>query len=385
MASVTSTSTPLTVRRPQWAEWTDRPEVLDPPARRWALRAAFAAPLVAVAGLAAARGYQDGANTALVEHARAIEWGSRHLGFVGTVYPPIPTVIARLIPSAGALGIVGAIAGGFLLEAVHRRVRAAGVSRAWALALVATLAVSPGFVLTATTELANFLAITLLVVAVDGFVRFTHRGQTHGGFRAGLALGLAGLCHPSAILCAVGFAVAAPMIAHHRYRGQRAAGRATAAVLLFPTVAGLAGWTFLCWRFTGSPLAWLHSSAPELFEIGSFGHVLSTAGGQIWLPLVLTPTFLAVVALIVRRRGVLSAAGVALPAFVLALAAGLGFAVSRGAMAALLGMTALCSLPRMTRRASIAIAAIAIIGLVLKWAVANSPALVEWEHALFGR
>jgi len=129
----------------------------------------------------------------------------------------------------------------------------------------------------------------------------------------------------------------------------------------------------------------LHSSAPGLFEISSFGHVLSTALGQIWLPLVLTPTFLAVVALIVRRRGVLSAAGVALPAFVLALAAGLGFGFSRGAMAALLGMTALCSLPRMTRRSTIAIAAVAIIGLVLKWTVANSPALVAWEHALFGR
>jgi hypothetical protein len=381
MASVTSTSTPLTVRRPSW---TDRPDVLDPLAQRWALRAAFAAPLVAIASLAAARGYQDGANTALVERARAIEWGARQLGFVGTVYPPIPTVIARLVPSAAALGIVGAFAGGFLLEAVHRRVRAAGMSHAWAIALVAMLALSPGFVLTATTDLANFLAITLLAVAVDGFVRFTHRGQTHGGFRAGLALGLAGLCHPSAILCAVGFAIAAPMVAHHRYRGRRAAGRATAAVLLFPTVAGLAGWTFLCWRFTGSPLGWLHNSAPGLFDVGGIGAVLSTAGSQIWLPLVLTPTLLAVVALIVRRRGGRSGAGAALPAVVLALAAGLGIGFSRGATAALLGMTALCSLPRMSRRSGAVIVAVAIIGLALNWAAAPSPALLAWEHVVFG-
>lgn len=383
MASATST---IALPQPRALPWPEASQSLASQGWRWLLRAAFAAPLVLVAALAAAHGFRDGANTALVAHARAIRWGARDLSFVRSVYPPVPSVIARLVPNAGALGIVGALAGGVFLEAVHHRLRCVGMPRATALVLVATLAVSPGFALTATADLATFLALTLIALALDGFARFVHHGNTHGGFRAGLALGLAGLCHPGAIVVAVGFAAAAPLIAHYRYRGRRAAGRATAGVLLFPTVAGLLSWTFLCWRFAHSPLVWLHSSAPALFRIDGIGSVASHAVSGMAKPMMLTPVFSAVLVIAMVYDGALSALGLLVPVVASMVALGLGIGFSGGALAALLGVLALGSLSRrLTPAVTGVLIAIGVVGLAMKWTVASSPLLHTWEHALLRR
>lgn len=380
MASHTLTST---IPRPSPPSSTDDVKQLSAPAIRWLLRLGYAAPLCAAAAIGSAHGYRDGANTALIRQAHDISWGSNDLSFVRHVYPVIPTALARLVPHLAGLALLGAIAGGVLLEAVHHRARSTGLHPLAATALVLLLALTPGLAFTATTDLAAFLAIALIATALDGFYRFIHDGHTHGGFIAGLALGLAGLCDPAAIIVAVAFALAAPLIAAHRYAGRHAAGRATAAVLLFPTLAGLSGWTYLCWRYSGSPLAWLHTSAPGLFHLGSITEISHRAWQTTEQPLLLTPVLFAVVAITALRARPVAALGLLIPALAVVLAAGLGLGLPPGATAALLGVFAIGSLPAaMSRHLTVGLLTVAAAGLILKWIYASSPALTVWEHTV---
>ncbi len=311
-----------------------------------------------------------------------IHWGASDLSFVGHVYPPLPTALASILPNPTALGIVGALAAGSMLEAVGSRLAQRRYPLWAVLLLLASLGASPSFALTATSSLASFMAITFLAIALDGFLRFAFRGYTHGGFQAGLAIGLAGLCDPTAIVCAAGFAAAAPLIARQRYRNEPAAGRATASVLLFPTVAGIAGWTLLCWRFAGSPVDWLHRAAPGLFH-GGIGHELLLAlehGGRSAL---LTPIFLLAVLLLLARQHPIPALGLCLPLACIMLASWLGVPFPPLSVAVVLGIAGLVSLPARPRPALLALVfLVAAGGLALKWGLAASPSVLSWEHAL---
>lgn len=380
MASPTLTAPPLPTpnvsSRPRRSGW---------PASGW-LRAlialGLAAPYVALAVRAYGGGYTDSANAALSRQSNLIHWGSSDLSFVGHVYPPLPTAVASLLPNAMALGILGALAAGGILEALASRLAAQGHSLPVVVVLVTAFGGSPSFALTATTDLAVFMGLTFLVLSLDGFMRFVFQGQTHGGFQAGLAIGVAGLCTPAAVICALGFAVAGPLVARTRYRGERAA-RATAAVLLFPTVAGILGWIFLCWRFTGSPLGWLRNAAPVLWHGAGSLHQLHVALSATGLPLLLTPIFAtAIVALIARRR-LVAALGICLPLVCVVLAMWIGLPFAASSVAVVLGVVGLVSLPsRPSKRLAIIIVAIALAGLAAKWGYPPSARLTEWEHAV---
>jgi hypothetical protein len=343
---------------------------------------AFSLPYIVIAVRVYGEGYRDAANTALHQQSALIHWGSSDLSFVAHVYPPLPTAVAALLPNAMSLGIVGALAAGGMLQAVTARLANHGYPVPIALLLAATLGGSPSFAFTATTDLASFMGLAFLVFSLDGYLRFVFRGQTHGGFQAGLAIGAAGLCIPAATICALGFAGAAPLLARHRYRGQQA-GRATASVLLFPTVAGVLGWIFLCWRFAGSPLGWLRQVAPEMWNgAGSLDHLhaaLTTVGP----PLLLTPVFVAAVVLLALRRRALQALGICLPLACIIVALWLGLPFPSASVAIVLGVVGLLSLPvRPSRRLLVIIVLIALAGLAAKWAYPASAALQGWEHAL---
>ena len=344
---------------------------------------ALSTPYIALAITAYGRGFADSANTVLDRRSHLIHWGSSDLSFVGHVYPPLPTAIASLLPNAMALGIVGAIAAGGMLEAIGHRLGARGYP-VWAtMILLAALGASPSFALTATTDLASFMALMFLALALDGFMRFVFMGQTHGGFQAGLAIGIAGLCDPTAVIFAVGFALAAPLIAHQRYRAERHAGRATAAVLLFPTIAGIASWIFLCWRFTSSPLGWLRAIAPALWGDGGTVGALSTALSQSTKPLLLTPMFVLAVVLLAGRRRLLPALGICLPLVCIVVAKWIGLVFSGLSIAVVLGIVGIVSLPaRPGRRVLVVIVSVAALGIAAKWAYPPTPAVRAWEHAL---
>jgi hypothetical protein len=369
---LTSSSTPSGSRSAWPTDW------------RWRglIALAFALPYVVIAVRVYGSGYRDTANTTLDQQSALIHWGSSDLSFLPHVYPPLPTAVAALLPNAMALGIVGALAAGGMLQTLTARLVQHGYPVPAALLLAVALAGSPSFALTATTDLASFMGLAFLVFSLDGFIRFVFRGQTHGGFQAGLAIGAAGLCIPSATICALGFAAAAPLLARHRYRGQKA-GRATACVLLFPTVAGILGWIFLCWRFAGSPLGWLRQAAPGLWGgAGSLDH-LHTALTTVGLPLLLTPVFLTAVVLLALRRRALQALGICLPLACIIVALWLGLPFPATAVAVILGVVGLVALPvRPSRRLLTIILLIALAGLAAKWTYPASTALQNWEHAL---
>jgi hypothetical protein len=290
--------------------------------------------------------------------------------------------VAALLPNAMALGILGGLAAGGILEALAARLAAQGNSIPVVLVLVAAFGGSPSFALTATTDLAVFMGLTCLVLSLDGFMRFVFQGQTHGGFQAGLAIGVAGLCTPAAVICALGFAVAAPLVARTRYRGERAA-RATAAVLLFPTVAGVLGWIFLCWRFTGSPLGWLRNAAPVLWHGAGSGPQVGLALESIGLPLLLTPVFVTALVLLVARRRIVPAMGICLPMVCMLIAISVGLPFAASSVAVVLGVVGLVSLPsRPSKRLAVIIVVIGLLGLAAKWGYPASAGLAEWEHAV---
>jgi hypothetical protein len=298
------------------------------------------------------------------------------------VYPPLPTAVASLLPNAMALGILGALAAGGMVEAIAARLATHGYSLPAVLTLLVAFGGSPSFAFTATTDLAAFMALTFLVLSLDGFMRFVFRGQTHGGFQAGLAIGAAGLCTPAAVVCAVGFAAAAPLVARHRYRGERAAS-ATAAVLLFPTVAGVLSWIFLCWRFTGSPFGWLREAAPMLWSGAGSVHQLRAALSGVGLPLLMTPIFITAVVILIARRRLVAAMGIFLPMACVVVALWIGLPFPRTSVAVVLGVVGLVSLPsRPPKRLLAIIVAVAVAGVAAKWGYAASGTVRAWEHAL---
>lgn len=310
-------------------------------------------------------------------------WGSSDLSFVSHIYPPLPVLVAEVLRSSLALGIAGAVLGGTILEVVGRRLYRLHFPLPVVCLLVATLGASPSFAQTTTTDLRSLLTLALLATAIEGFLRFVLRGRTHAGFTAGMAIGLAGLCDPFALVCAVGFGLAAPVVALHRFRGRRAAVRATVSVLLFPTVAGIAAWCFLTWRFTGNGVAWLHDAAPNLWFGHGVGTQLTQALHAVWSPLWHTPLYLLALALLLWRRTWLTAITAVLPLAVVVVALWLGFPVPPTAVALLLGIMALVALPpRPTRTMLVLVCAVALAGMALKWGTGASGPVLAWEHSL---
>jgi hypothetical protein len=380
MASLTST-----------VPWSPVPSLPSADRRAWPvgwrlrglIRLAFSVPYIGLAIAAYRHGYSDSANAALERRSVLIHWGSSNLSFVGHVYPPLPLAVAALSPNAVTMAVIGALAAGSIIEILASRLASRGYPLWAVLVLVAMFGASPSFARTATSDLSAFMALSFLALALAGFIRFAYRGETHGGFQAGLAIGLAGLCDPAAVVFAIGFAVAAPLIAHQRFRSERAAGRATAAVLLFPTAAGISGWIFLCWRFSGSPLGWLRSAAPDLWHeptaLAHIGHSLH----EVLLPMWLTPVYLLAVLIPLAQRRARVAAGVAMPLVFILIATVIGVPLQPASIAVVLGVAGLTSLPnRPSRTLLTIILVVAGAGLAAKWGYPAGAQLQAWERAV---
>jgi len=306
------------------------------------------------------------ANRELVDRAGLIKWGSSHLAFLSRAYPPLPTAIASVAGTTFVLALVGALGAGIVLESIAFRLAMRGFPLWAVLLLTAAVGANPAFARIVSGDLTLFLTIGFLVLALDGFMRFAYRGHTHGGFQAGLSVGMATLCNPTAALCAVGFAAAAPLIARHRFATERAAGRATAGVLLFPTVAGIAGWIFLCWRFAGAPIQWLRNVAPSLGFPGGAGVSAESAIDHVTRAAAATPLFLLALIFLVAARNTAAAVGSCLPMLCVALALWLGLPFTTGATAVVLTIVGLFTLPGRPSRLVVAAGCIfAVAGVAL--------------------
>lgn len=329
------------------------------------LRLALSVPYLLLAALTSARGVTSGANRYLEESGALIRWGSRDFGsFIGELYPPIPTAIASILPGGVAtLAYVGALAAGGILHVAWERLQQLDTP-AWLQAvLLVCFGAAPAFGYLATEDLARFVGLGLFAVAAGAFIRFVAAGDTEAGFLCGLTLGVAIVCDPVALVYAACLGAAAPA-AGMRYGGTRDSAGAAVLVITFPAVGALAGWTFLQWRFTGSPFGWLVDSPGVLdFPDGVWGELVNSVGNT-GLALALSPLFVLTQVLVIRRRPEMLLVAL-LPLVGLTVSLWLGLRVAGGHAQVLLGLVALVSVPRSpSRRVATSVAVAAVAGLV---------------------
>lgn len=314
---------------------------------RWAARLWLAAPFVVLADLADHAYGASAANLSLRSRAASLEWASGRLGWVAHAFPPIPLAIARVVPGgAEGLAIAGALCSGILIQLTIERAILRSMPMLTAIVLTAAIAGTPVFWYLATGSFATFLALSLLSMALTGLLDFTFNRSTESGFIAGIGFGLATLCDLSAVPFALAGALAAFFVTPQaRAVREVARRRAAAAVVLFPTAASLAGWSFMQWRFSGSWTTSFTRADPSLFEFpggawASLVHAIDSVGTDLAYAPVLV---VAAVLLLVRRP----ASIVPCVAFVGCIAADLwlGATLSGAAVVVLLAVVGLAMLP----------------------------------------
>jgi hypothetical protein len=282
--------------------------------RRTLLRLLLCCPYLALAAWSNHRGYHSPANIGLWHQATPVYVFSSRLTFLARSYPPIPTLLAALVPGGiNGLALLGALAAGGLLHLAWERLLRAEVPH-WLIAvLLVGLGAAPIFCFNATQNLVGFLGLACFAVAMAGMLDFLFAGRTSSGFVAGLSLGLAVLCDPAALVYAASVLIGAPLLAWERFRRNPQAIASTMAVLVYPTFAFLGAWAFLEWRFTGTVWHQL-PVAPDAFR---FPHGvtsgLSAVLGHVGRQLICAPVFLLSWALVLRRRPVAFLAFLAVP------------------------------------------------------------------------
>lgn len=380
MASAPSTVASPSWRRRTWAEarWPATS------AGRWLLRLALALPFLGLAFYAWGKGFAHPLNRTLVEDAAAVVAGGAGLAGLDHAYPPLPTLIAGIVPG-GTLGVslVAAVATGLLFAAIGERLVRREVPRPLRAALVIPLVLVPATLFAGSQNLVAMLTLTFLALALEGFVRFAFLGETEGGFVAGLYLGCAFLCGPVAVVYALCLGLAAPFLAGDRFRAEPSAVPATWAVLMFPTVAALGGWAFLEWRFTGVAFGTIDTD-PDAFSFPAGG--LTDSLGEVALAVAHTPLYVLLGVLFAIRRP-LALVGYLVPVLGLFLTHFFGLTYSQVAAYVLLTLIALVCVPRRPGpRVGMLLATVAVAQwfLAVRWPP-TSPAFEEWLLVVWNR
>jgi hypothetical protein len=320
----------------------------------------------------------------LQERSDAAQSAGGDMSGLRDAYPPLPTLLAGMLPGGTAgVAVCTALLAGIAMQLVTYRLVRRQVSVTLIAALLLALIGVPAMWFEGTQNLSGFLALMFLVIALDGFVRFVAREDTVGGFVAGLMLAAAFLCDPIALVYTAALGATAPFVAPRELRHQPGAMRATASVLLFPTVAVVASWAFLEWRFTGGAYATIrHDQHWFSFDDG----VLATTVDALrWTgeAALRSPVYLCVGALLARRRAVV-AFGYAVPLVGLLVARWVGVSYSVALTFALLTLVGLYSVPRPGARAErwlLGVAAVAQLALALVWAP-DSAEFHAWASAI---
>ncbi len=344
----------------------------------------FTAPFLALAVIAERAGYTSRIHAEVAGAADAAQ-AAGDAGGIGFAYPPITRLLALGFADVPGLAILAALAGGGALWFVWRRLAARGTPWPLRLALVLAVGASPGYGYLMTQTLPRAAAILLLTIALDGFLRFTIDGETAGGFKAGLLLGLAFFFDFYAVLFAVGLALAAVPFVRQRLDGPGLA-RATVAVLLFPTVAAAGIWAFVEWSQTGSAfasltdprytLAWL----PDVADATSGIDGLRLTGRE----LLCAPVFV-VAGLLLARRVRIFAFAVVVPPLLLATIRWFGLAFIPFSFVTL-GLIGCLALPAsLSRNEKVVVLLACVAQLALLWTVAPTlPGTEAWEQAIRG-
>jgi hypothetical protein len=247
------------------------------------------------------------------------------------------------------------------------------------LGLILPVLAVPAVAYAASQSVSGIAALSLLAVALQGFVWFVVDGETDGGFTCGLALAACFFFDPIAIFYGLALGAAAFFFATDRFRATRSAAPATVAVITFPTVFVTLAWMFLQWRFTGVAIQ-LVATNPDL---GSFPHgvgsglgaAATTVGGSLRH----VPLFLAVAVIYaVRFRAALG--GYAVSVLARSWPVWVGLRYTPVTAYVLFTLVVLMSIPRDSGpRTSRALAVIGVAQLVLAWLwPPTSPGFEQW-------
>jgi hypothetical protein len=158
------------------------------PRARWAVRLALAAPLVALGIWAAQRGFVSTSHAAFLHQAQQMADGD--LRDIAFAYPPAPVLLAALLPGgAVALSVVASLFAAVTLHLTTEQLLRRDFSLPVVAALILPVFAVPAVAYAASQAVAGIAALSLLAVALQGFVWFVVDGDTGAGFVCGLALG----------------------------------------------------------------------------------------------------------------------------------------------------------------------------------------------------
>jgi hypothetical protein len=369
----TSPTLPEDLRRP----WPDDARV------RWALRLGLALPLITLGVWANARGFQSSSHRAFEAQAAAVRAGGADLAGIGAAYPPMPTLLAGLVPG-GPLGlsVVASLFAGCTLHLVWEQLVQRRLPRWVIVCLLLPLFAVPAVAYAASESVAGIALLSLLAVALHGFVRFTVFRDTEAGFVTGLALAAAFTFDPIAVFYTLALGAMTWFIAADRFRIEKSGIQATVAVLVFPTVFTVLAWMFLEWRFSGDVFSTLAADPTLLTFPEGVWPALAAAAKTVGMALLHVPLFLTVVAVYaVRRPLALGAYLVSVLASVVAVWIGLRYTPVTAYV--LFTLMALLSVPRSRGKTGAAFVAVALAQLALAWVwPPTSPGFADWLAAV---
>ncbi|MGH9045260.1 MAG: hypothetical protein ACRDVP_10600 [Acidimicrobiales bacterium] len=356
---------------------------------RWALRLAIATPYAALADLANHEEGPSAGNQALHAQAYSLHWLSAQFGWLVHASPPLTLAVGRLFPGGpGGLAIAGALCAGVLAQQSIERLILRSMSTAESSLLVSAVVLTPAFAFLSVGSFGAFLTLCLLSAALTGLLDFTFNRATQSGFIAGIGFGLASLCQ----LAAVPFAVAGSLLVligvpGTKGKGELARGRAAAVIVAFPTVAAIAGWAFLEWRFTGNWTKSFRLADPALLHFGAgVWSSLAAAVDSVAHDLLFAPVLVAAGVILLSRRPRSLLAGLAFMACIV-VDLWVGATLSTPTVVVLLGVVGLVLVPEelsVTERAVLWLCAalqLMIAFLCLHFGLYQ---VASWLHGLIG-
>jgi hypothetical protein len=193
---------------------------------RWAVRLTLAAPLIALGIWAAQRGFVSTSHAAFLRQAGQVADGGPELHGIAFAYPPVPVLLAGLLPGGAlALSIVASLFASVTLHLTAEQLLRRRFSLPVVAALILPVFAMPAVAYAASQSVAGIAALSLLAVALQGFVWFVVDGDTDAGFTCGLALGATFFFDPIAGFYALALGLAAWFFAIERFRQVRSAAR----------------------------------------------------------------------------------------------------------------------------------------------------------------
>ena len=350
------------------------------PVGRWALRILLMLPVLAVVIIDQFSPLTAGTpNESLIVALSSIDWTRGDGEWLALLYPHMSILIAAANPFGRlGLGIVGAIASGFLLQKVAEIIAQRAIPRSTGIILTIALAANPLYVYFAVENLPGFLAFTFFGLAIANLVRFVNWGNTESGFRAGLLIMLSALSDPTGVLFGLVAVLASPFLRHGRppAAGLRAANML---VIAFPTLGAFTTIALLNLAFFGTPwpgdIAAVFTAVPEQWQL--LLERYSTLTGWLLIAPVLSAWL---VAIVVRRPLTIPVSTIVFVLINVAFLLGVLHPGAAGITFILLAMLAITLIPAArTPWSNVFVDLIAVLQIAIAWATAlDRPIVLEW-------